>query len=213
MQHSVNGLNSGTLNHTLGNNSFVHNQNVTGTGNNWTHNGNLNHNANLNHSATGTITETGTTTETGTIIADRISSSTPSSASAWGWGLLLVIGWPWYYDYGYGYPLYGYNYYGYGYRGYNDGNNADGCRSARHRAAGDLASASNFADQGEIDFKAGKYQAAIRDWQHALVDDPKNGGIMMLMAQTLFALGQVSKRRPAPRRPPCKCCPRTSGAS
>ena len=30
----------------------------------------------------------------------------------------------------------------------------------------------------------------MRDWQHALVDDPKNGGIMMLMAQTLFQLGQ-----------------------
>ncbi|HQU46483.1 MAG TPA: tetratricopeptide repeat protein [Pirellulales bacterium] len=43
---------------------------------------------------------------------------------------------------------------------------------------------------GEQDFKAGRYTAAITDWQHALVDDPRNGGLMMLLGQALFAVGR-----------------------
>ncbi|HEX3725555.1 MAG TPA: tetratricopeptide repeat protein, partial [Pirellulales bacterium] len=57
----------------------------------------------------------------------------------------------------------------------------------------DLAAAGNFIDQGEIDFKAGKYQAAARDWQHALVDDSKNGAVILLLAQALFATGQYDE--------------------
>jgi tetratricopeptide (TPR) repeat protein len=57
----------------------------------------------------------------------------------------------------------------------------------------DLAAANNFAEQGEIDFKAGNYSAAARDWQHALVDDPRNGALILLLAQTLFAMGQYDE--------------------
>ncbi len=57
----------------------------------------------------------------------------------------------------------------------------------------DAAASGEFLDQGDVDFKAGKYQAAARDWRHALTDDPQNGGAVLLMAQTLFALGQYEQ--------------------
>jgi tetratricopeptide (TPR) repeat protein len=57
----------------------------------------------------------------------------------------------------------------------------------------DRASAAAFAEQGEIDFKAGNYHAAAKDWQHSLVDDPKNGAVMMLLAQALFAEGKYEQ--------------------
>jgi tetratricopeptide (TPR) repeat protein len=56
-----------------------------------------------------------------------------------------------------------------------------------------LDNALDFAGQGEVDFRAGKYRAAIHDWRHALVDDPKNGAIMLLLAQALFATGQYDE--------------------
>src|SRR6185369_9122043 len=40
------------------------------------------------------------------------------------------------------------------------------------------------------DFRAGKYKDAIHAWQHALVDDPRNGAYVMLLAQALFADGK-----------------------
>jgi len=57
----------------------------------------------------------------------------------------------------------------------------------------DAASAAAFADQGESDFKAGNYHAAAKDWQHSLVDDPRNGAVMMLLAQALFAEGKYEE--------------------
>ena len=38
-------------------------------------------------------------------------------------------------------------------------------------------------------FKAGDYAEATKDWEHALVDDPQNGMVGMLLAQSLFASG------------------------
>ena len=106
-------------------------------------------------------------------------------------------GWPYYgWGYGYGYPLYGYGNYGnYGY-----GNYGYPSYSTTYAAAPDNAqlaqadqTAADFTDQGEADFKAGRYDAAIRDWQHAMVDDPKNGALVMLMAQALLALGKYDE--------------------
>ena len=51
----------------------------------------------------------------------------------------------------------------------------------------------DFATQGEQEFRAGKYEAAVRSWRHSLVDEPGNGGVMMLMAQALFATGQYDE--------------------
>ena len=38
--------------------------------------------------------------------------------------------------------------------------------------------------------ETGKYQQAVQDWRHALVDDPQNGAIVLLLSQALFAVGQ-----------------------
>ena len=51
----------------------------------------------------------------------------------------------------------------------------------------------DFATQGEQEFRVGKYEAAVRSWRHSLVDEPGNGGVMMLMAQALFATGKYDE--------------------
>lgn len=56
-----------------------------------------------------------------------------------------------------------------------------------------VPTATDFAARGDADFKAARYQQAIVDWRHALVDDPKNGGIVLLLAQALFATGQYDE--------------------
>jgi tetratricopeptide (TPR) repeat protein len=47
--------------------------------------------------------------------------------------------------------------------------------------------------RGDADFKAGNYDAAIRDWNHAMVDDPQNPGLMLLIGQALFATKQYDQ--------------------
>ncbi len=47
----------------------------------------------------------------------------------------------------------------------------------------------DFAVQGETDFKQRKYKSAVQNWKHALVDDPRNGAIVLLLGQALFAVG------------------------
>ncbi|MEX0677739.1 MAG: tetratricopeptide repeat protein, partial [Pirellulales bacterium] len=125
-----------------------------------------------------------------------------------GWGLWgHGFGWPaWTVGY-YTVPYYGYNYY---YAAapvyttsYQTAASAPPAAAANPTLSGadqgdevteaDAASAAAFADQGEIDFKAGNYHAAAKDWQHSLVDDPKNGAVMMLLAQALMALGKYEE--------------------
>jgi tetratricopeptide (TPR) repeat protein len=43
---------------------------------------------------------------------------------------------------------------------------------------------------GEEAFRAGRYEDALRAWQHAMVDNPNHGGLVLMMAQALFALGR-----------------------
>jgi tetratricopeptide (TPR) repeat protein len=51
----------------------------------------------------------------------------------------------------------------------------------------------SFAQQGEMDFKDGRYDLAMRNWRHAIVDDPRNGGLVLLMAQALFQTGNYAE--------------------
>ncbi len=48
----------------------------------------------------------------------------------------------------------------------------------------------SFVEQGENDFKTANYASAIRNWQHALVDSPDNGGVLLLLGQAFFAVGR-----------------------
>ena len=51
-------------------------------------------------------------------------------------------------------------------------------------------SADESIREGEDAMRAGKYREALSHWQHALVDAPRNGGALLLVAQALFALGK-----------------------
>ena len=53
-----------------------------------------------------------------------------------------------------------------------------------------VAGQENYAALGEGAFRNGDYDTAVRQWQHALVDDPQNTTLAMLMAQALFAQGK-----------------------
>ncbi len=59
-------------------------------------------------------------------------------------------------------------------------------------SAEEAQSAADFVATGEQAFKAGKYREAAQLWQHALVDDPGNAAVLLLMAQSLFAQGQYA---------------------
>jgi hypothetical protein len=125
----------------------------------------------------------------------------------------LYLGYPWWWNYGnrfgYGYGGYGYGYggYGYGYGGYGYAYQPNclyygyGQPGAATVAVQDqnipptdqLENSLDYAGQGEVAFKAGKYQDAIQNWRHALVDDPRNGAIILLLGQALFAAGQYDE--------------------
>lgn len=117
-----------------------------------------------------------------------------------GWGYGLGLG-----GYGLGYGgLGGYGYGGYGNYGYGyspvttyysvpvTGTTVQNVDPATIADDG-TTNALDFAGQGEIDFKAGKYKEAVRDFRHALVDDPENGAYVMLLGQALFANGQYDE--------------------
>ena len=114
------------------------------------------------------------------------------------------------YGYNYGYPYYGRSYrrifpyygygglgyYGYGFSPYSYGNYgyATGPAVAAQPAAQPATTASGqFAQQGELEFKDRNYKAAIKSWRHALVDDPQNGVLVLMLAQALFADGQFDE--------------------
>lgn len=94
-----------------------------------------------------------------------------------GWGG-YGYGYPYAYDYGYSYPYSSSSVY------YTD-NYVDNAVAAAPAQPSD-----DFAARGEQAFRSGNYESAIRQWQHAMVEDPNNGGLVALMAHALFAIGQ-----------------------
>jgi len=56
-----------------------------------------------------------------------------------------------------------------------------------------MEDAAQLTAQGEADFKAGKYQRAIRHWRHALLDDPHDGAVVLMLSQALFAVGEFNQ--------------------
>jgi len=61
-------------------------------------------------------------------------------------------------------------------------------------------SARQFARQGEQAFKQRDYKEAVRLWRHALVDDPANGAVTLLLAQALFQTGSYEEAAGAVQR-------------
>jgi thioredoxin-like negative regulator of GroEL len=56
-------------------------------------------------------------------------------------------------------------------------------------SAEQMESAADYVVAGEQEFKVGQYAKAAQFWQHAMVDDPRNGAVLLLMSQSLFAQG------------------------
>jgi hypothetical protein len=86
-----------------------------------------------------------------------------------------------------GYGSGGYASSGYGYGDDNYASNAPLDTDEPHPAAAD------FATMGDQAFQEGRYDDAIHDWQHSLVDDPQNGGLLLLLGQAFFAKGDYDQ--------------------
>jgi len=56
-----------------------------------------------------------------------------------------------------------------------------------------LPAASDFSAQGEAAFRNGDYDGAVRNWQHAIVDDPQNATLALMIGQALFAQGKYEE--------------------
>ena len=91
------------------------------------------------------------------------------------------------YGYGYGYPYLAYQS---AYRYYGSNNSTTAAVAPNAPPNEQLENSLDYAGQGEIAFREGKYEQAVQDWRHALVDDPQNGAIVLLLSQALFAAGQ-----------------------
>jgi cytochrome c-type biogenesis protein CcmH/NrfG len=123
----------------------------------------------------------------------------------YGYGLYGGYGYGLYglgYGYGYGYPYYyGYNPYAYYYGpyGYGYGNYAypyayQQTQPVQPTQPATVANdAEVFAQKGENDFKAGDYKGAVYAWRHAVLDDPHNGVLTLMLAQGLFATGSYNE--------------------
>ncbi len=51
----------------------------------------------------------------------------------------------------------------------------------------------DFARDGEVAFKQSDYKGAVRAWRHALLDEPQNGTLYMMIAQGHFQLGEFDQ--------------------
>jgi tetratricopeptide (TPR) repeat protein len=102
--------------------------------------------------------------------------------------------------YGLGYGGYGLGGYG-GYGGYGGGGYGGNYASYPNSYGNDdnqlalatTSTAAGFDQAGEEAFRAGQYKEAAYDLRHALVDDPQNGTLAMMLAQALFAEGNFNE--------------------
>ncbi|MFO1020928.1 MAG: tetratricopeptide repeat protein [Planctomycetales bacterium] len=110
-----------------------------------------------------------------------------------------------YCTYGYGgsgYPGYGYGYAAVGTNGLpvagapvatDAGTNPLVIQADPNAPKFDSVTSNAYADRGEEQFKAANYDNAVKEWRHAVVEDPKNGVLVMMLAQGLFATGKFEE--------------------
>jgi tetratricopeptide (TPR) repeat protein len=130
----------------------------------------------------------------------------------WGWGYPgwgLGFGyWP-YFDYGTAWGLFGGygGYQGYGNYGFGDPHEGeeDGYTPAPSAAPATPTPEDDFEVQVTVppqddyaaravqDFSAGRYREAIHQFRHAILDEPHNGRLMLLLSQALFAVGRYEE--------------------
>ena len=109
---------------------------------------------------------------------------------ALGYGLGGFGGYGGYGGGGYGGGGYGGGGYGGSYSSYPTSSAYDDTQLAQ---ASTSSAAVGFDQAGEEAFAGGQYKEAAYDWRHALVDDPQNGTLAMLLAQALFAQGSFNE--------------------
>lgn len=56
-----------------------------------------------------------------------------------------------------------------------------------------VANARVFAEKGEGSFREGDYKGAVYAWKHALLDDPQNGMLLLMLGQGMLANGDYSQ--------------------
>jgi len=112
-----------------------------------------------------------------------------------GYGYGLGYGYPYLGGYGLIYGGYGYPYSSYGYYGYDYPYSSYyyGPSTTIVEPTAPPSAPSDFISHGTEDFKAGRYNVAIREWEHAMVDNPQNGELALLMGQALFAVGRYDE--------------------
>ena len=57
----------------------------------------------------------------------------------------------------------------------------------------DVPTAEEYAQQGESAFRSGDYKEAVRAWRHTLLEDPKNGVLVLMLAQALFEMAEYEE--------------------
>lgn len=124
--------------------------------------------------------------------------------SPW-WGVVPGLGWNWGgWGWGYGWPQWGYGYGGWGGYGYGYGVGATYLQAPTTTVVytptvEQIEVAQDFYNLALESFQAARYDDAVQYCQHAMVDNPQNGEIILLMAQSLSALGQYDRAADAVR--------------
>ena len=121
-------------------------------------------------------------------------------ANSWyGYGLGYS---PYYFTYGFPYQMYGlhggYGGYGYPELGYSYGYAP--YTTLIEPTMPQTGIAGDYAVSGAADFKAGRYNLALREWEPAMVENPENGGLALLTGQALFAVGKFDEAAGAVER-------------
>lgn len=57
----------------------------------------------------------------------------------------------------------------------------------------EASGAAVFVERGEADFRSGNYKGAVWAWRHAALDDPRNGVLLLMLAQSFYATGRYDE--------------------
>ncbi len=188
--------------------SFVQRNFSSGAGNHMDHNGHMAHNG-ANRSFSNANLRSADLHRNSTFLGNNSVFGKTSNWNAhgnnWGWGNNghghggnfgyggYGFGFFPFFGYGlgwglFGWPYFGYGGYGYGYGGYGYGNN-----NAYAAIDNPNPSGIDFATEGETAFRAGQYETAATDFRHALIDEPTNAGLIMLLGQALLQTGKYNE--------------------
>ena len=100
---------------------------------------------------------------------------------------------------------YGGGYGGYGLNGSSVNTGVNNSQPIATPANPPTSNGTDYVTLGESDFRAGEIRAGDRRVRHALIDEPNNAGLMMLVAQSLFQTEEWTPAAAAPNWPWAHC--------